>query len=280
MKRFVIWLGVCLLSLPVTAAELIDTAALAGQLDRVVLIDAENPQDYARAHLPGAVNLHYLELEDEEENAENGRPVFPQLAANKLGAIGVDNDSEVVVYDRGDGRAASALWYILRFVGHEKVSILDGGFRKWLAEERPVTQAMPQPTEVTYTPQPREQWALPTEALAEGDHRVVDARSIAEYSGKERAGASRAGHIPGAINLPWDRLAGELQTFAPDAQLREALEKAGLQPDQAIVTYCNSGLGRSTFLLAALNRLGYEQVRVYPGSWNEWSGDPARPIER
>jgi len=280
MKRFAMLLSAALFALPAVAAELIDTETLAARLGEVVLIDAESPRDYARAHLPGAVNLHYLELEDEEENRKNGRPIFPQLAASKLGALGITNEREVVIYDSGNGRAATALWYILRFVGHEKVAILDGGFRKWLAEGRSLSQEMPSTEKAIYKPQPNEAWALPTGALDSRGQLVVDARSIAEYSGKKDGGAHRAGHIPGAVSFPWERLAGELETFADEAAMRVELERAGLTPDREIVTYCNGGLGRSTFLFAALKRLGYEKVRVYPGSWNEWAADPSRPIER
>lgn len=280
MKRFAILLCAALLAFPAIAAELINTETLAARLGEVVLIDAESPQDYQRAHLTGAVNLHYLELEDEDENLKTGLPIFPQLAASKLGALGITNDSEVVVYDSGNGRAASALWYILRFVGHEKVSILDGGFRKWLTEGRPLTQQVPAPQKAIYKPQPNGAWALPTEELDAAEQLIVDARSIAEYSGKEDGGASRAGHIPGAISFPWDRLSGELETFKSATAMRAALEASGITPDREIITYCNPGIGRSTFLLVALERLGYEKVRVYPGSWNVWSADPARPIER
>ncbi|MEW6647048.1 MAG: sulfurtransferase [Pseudomonadota bacterium] len=281
MNKLISLLVACLLAGPLAAAEiLIDTGTLAGRLGQVILIDAESPSDYARAHLPGAVNLHYLDLEDADENAKTGLPVFPQLAANKLGALGVGNDSAVVVYDSGNGRAASALWYILRFVGHEQVQILDGGFRQWLAEGRPLTQAAPAPHKVVYKPQPRKEWALRSAELRAPGRIVVDARSIAEYSGKDSGGARQAGHIPGAVSFPWDRLAGELHTFKDTAAMRAALDKAGLTPEREIVTYCNGGLGRSTFLLAALTRLGYDKVRVYPGSWNEWSADPAHPIER
>lgn len=123
-------------------AILIDTTALAERMASggLVIVDAENAADFARAHIPGAVNLYYMDLEDAEENAKTGRPIFPQLAATKFGDLGIGNDTEVVVYDSGNGRAASAVWYILSFVGHEKVRILDGGLRKWLKEGRAVTQ--------------------------------------------------------------------------------------------------------------------------------------------
>jgi len=261
---------------------LVSTTDLAAELGqgRVRLLDAENHENYVRAHLPGAVNLPFLELEDADENAKSGLPVFPRLAASKLEALGISRDTEVVVYDSGDGRAASAVWYILDFIGHDKVRILDGGFRTWLKENRPVTQDVPRPAKATYVPQPRTGFAVPTTSLAKSAARVVDARSIAEYSGKENGGARQGGHLPGAQSFPWDRLAGELATFRDAADMRKALHAAGLTPDREIITYCNGGLGRSTYLYAALKHLGYDKVKVYPGSWIEWASDPARAIER
>lgn len=261
---------------------LISTDELAAALaqGRVSLVDAENAENYARAHLPGALNLPYLELEDAEENAKTGLPIFPRLAASKLEALGISRASEVVVYDAGDGRGASAVWYILGFLGHDKVRILDGGYRKWLKEGRAVTQAVPHPAKTTYVPQPRTDWAVRTQDLAASSALRVDARSIAEYSGKDAGGARQGGHLPGARSFAWSRLAGDLATFKDQAAMRRALTAAGLTPDQEIVTYCNGGLGRSTYLYAALKQLGYEKVKVYPGSWIEWASDPARPIER
>ncbi|MDP2030162.1 MAG: rhodanese-like domain-containing protein [Thiobacillus sp.] len=261
---------------------LISTGELAAELaqGRVKLVDAENADNYARAHLPGALNLPYLELEDAEENAKTGLPIFPRLAASKLELLGIARDSEVVVYDAGDGRGASAVWYILGFIGHDKVRILDGGFRKWLKEGRVVTQDVPHPAKAAYVPQPRAGWAVKTQDLAASPALWVDARSIAEFSGKEAGGARQSGHIPGAKSFVWNQLAGDLATFKDEAAMRKALTEAGLTPDKEIVTYCNGGLGRSTYLYAALKRLGYDKVKVYPGSWIEWASDPARAIER
>lgn len=266
-------------------SALISTGELVAGQEKARLIDAENAENYARAHLPGAVNLHYLELEDAEENAKSGQPIFPRLAASKLEALGIARDTPVVVYDSGNGRAASGVWYILRFLGHEDVRVLDGGFRKWLKEGRPVTQALPQPVKAVYQAKPRADWALKTsalktEALAARQALLLDARSIAEYAGKEDGGARQAGHIPGAKNLPWNLLAGEVETFKSPEEMRRVLLAAGITPDREIVTYCNPGIGRSTFLFMALESLGYDKAKVYPGSWIEWASDPARPIER
>ncbi|MDO9224860.1 MAG: sulfurtransferase [Pseudomonadota bacterium] len=269
------------------ASFLVSTGELATELaqGRVRLVDAENAENYARAHLAGALNLPYLDLEDAEENAKTGLPIFPRLAASKFEALGIARDTPVVVYDSGNGRGASAVRYILRFLGHPDARILDGGFRKWLKEGRPVTQAVPQPAKATYLAQPNLDWALKTEALKTDALKgrnalILDARSIAEYAGKDAGGARQAGHIPGAKSLPWTLLAGELDTFKSPEEMRRVLLEAGVTPDREIVTYCNPGIGRSTFLSMALESLGYDKVKVYPGSWIEWAADPIRPIER
>lgn len=281
--RFVLWL---MLLWPVAAAAgqamMISTQELAAaQAQRpLALIDAENAESYQRAHLPGALNLYYLDLEDAEENARTGLPIHPNLGASKFGALGIRRDTEVVVYDSGNGRGASAVRYILLFLGHERVRVLDGGFRKWLKEGRPLTQASSRPAKAIYVAQPRNGWALKTEALAGRAALVLDARSIGEYAGKDAGGARQAGHIPGAKSLPWTLLGGDLATFKDADAMRRVLAKHGVTPGQEIVTYCNPGLGRSTFLQMALESLGYDKVKIYSGSWIEWASDPARPIER
>lgn len=263
------------------AGFLVNSETLAAELKqgKPRLIDAESAENYQRAHLPGAAHLPYLDLEDYEENVKNGQPAFAQLAASKFAALGVTRESDVVVYDGGDGRAASAVWYMLRFLGHEKVRILDGGFRKWLKEGRPLTQEVPKLAKATYLPKPRSDWAVKTADLGPAAT-LVDARALAEFAGKENGGARQGGHIPGAKSFPWTQLAGDLETFKSPAAMQKALAAAGITPDKPIVTYCNGGLGRSTHLLAALTLAGYENVKVYPGSWIEWASDPARRIER
>lgn len=263
------------------ASLLVDGERLAGELKqgKVRLIDAESAESFQRAHLAGAVHLPYLDLEDHEENLKNGQPAFAQMVASKFAALGLTHESDVVVYDAGDGRAASAVWYMLRFLGHEKVRILDGGFRKWLKEGRPVTQELSRPAKAAYRPKARADWAVKSADLKQAAV-LLDARSLAEFTGKETGGARQGGHIPGAKSFPWTQLSGEVATFKSPQAMQQALSAAGITPDQDVITYCNGGLGRSTYLLAALTLLGYDKVKVYPGSWIEWAGDPARPIER
>ncbi len=263
-------------------AFLVSSEQLATEMKagKIRVLDAENGENFNRAHLPGALNLYFMDLEDAEENAKTGQPIFPQLAASKFGALGLTRDADVVVYDSGDGRAASAVWYILRYLGHDRVRILDGGFRKWLKEGRAVTQETVKSAKATYVPKPRSDWAVRTDSLAKPGALLLDARGLAEFSGKDNGGARQGGHIPNARSFPWSQLSGESATFKPAEAMKKSLLDAGITPDKEIVTYCNGGLGRSTFLFAALQLLGYDKVRVYPGSWVEWASDPARPIER
>lgn len=282
MTRAMFCLLLVLSPMAFAADFLVSGETLAAELKqgKLRLIDAESAADFSRAHLPGAVNLPYLELEDAEENAKTGQPIFPQLGASKFAALGIAPASDVVVYDGGDGRAASAVWYILRFLGHEKVRILDGGYRKWLKEGRPLTQETVKPAKATYAPKPRSDWALKTADLDPKRQLVLDARGLGEFAGKESGGARQGGHIPGAKVFPWTQLTDATASFRSPAEIRKILVAAGIAPDREIVTYCNPGIGRSTYLLAALTLAGYEKVKVYPGSWIEWASDPARPIER
>jgi thiosulfate/3-mercaptopyruvate sulfurtransferase len=283
--RFV-WLILMWLPFATQAANepsfLLSTEQLAAELKagKVRLLDAENGENFNRAHLPGAANLYFMDLEDAEENAKTGQPIFPQLAASKFGVLGLTRDADVVVYDSGDGRGASAVWYILRYLGHERVRILDGGFRKWLKEGRAVSQETIKATKATYIPKPRNDWAVKTDTLTKPGALLLDARGLAEFSGKDNGGARQGGHIPNARSFPWNQLSGEVATFKQMEAMKKALLDAGITPDKEIITYCNGGLGRSTFLFAALTQLGYDKVKVYPGSWIEWASDPARSIER
>lgn len=283
--RFV-WLILMWLPFATQAANepsfLVSTEQLAAELKsgKLRLLDAESGENFSRAHLPGALNLYFMDLEDAEENAKTGQPIFPQLAASKFGALGLTREADLVVYDSGDGRGASAVWYILRYLGHDRVRILDGGFRKWLKEGRAVTQEAAKPVKATYVPKPRSDWAVRTDTLAKSGALLLDARGLAEFSGKDNGGARQGGHIPNARSFPWSQLSGEVATFRQAEAMKKALLEAGITPDREIITYCNGGLGRSTFLFAALTQLGYDRVRVYPGSWIEWASDPSRPIER
>jgi thiosulfate/3-mercaptopyruvate sulfurtransferase len=266
---------------------LISTDELARRLGTpgLRIVDATDPAAYARAHLPGAVNLHYLALSRIDERRASGQPTSSFEAERLFGGAGIGADTEVVVYDGGEGAPASGVWFALRFFGHDRVRVLDGGFARWLREGRPVTQALPAIERVKFSPEPRRELIVDRRWLQQhlGDEGVVvaDTRSRDEYLGRELPpGASRGGRIPGAIHLEWTNFAADGASFATAAQIESALARRGIGRDTRVVAYCQSGLGRSTHVAFAMRLIGWDQVVGYPGSWEEWSADPRLPLQR
>lgn len=266
---------------------LISTDELAQRLGApgLRLVDAAAPAVYARAHLPGAVNLPYLDLSRIDERRTTGQPTSSFEADRIFGGAGIGAETQVVVYDGGEGAPSSGVWFALRFFGHDKARVLDGGFAKWLREGRTVTQALPAIERVKFTPAPRHELIVDRQSLqrrlGEPGLVVADTRSRGEYLGSDlRDGASRGGHIPGAIHMEWTQFAADGASFASAAQIEAALARHGITPDTQVVTYCQAGLGRSTHVAFAMRLIGWDKVVGYPGSWEEWSADPRLPLQR
>ncbi|NIR96653.1 MAG: sulfurtransferase [Gammaproteobacteria bacterium] len=250
-----------------------------------VLLDAKSPDIYERAHIPGAINLHYLNFADIETRSDNGFPVSPDNAEKLLGEAGVSNETTAIIYDGGQGPPASGLWFAMRFFGHDNVKILDGGFRKWLAEDRPVTQKVPEVKERSFSAKPHPDMVATIDEvkanLRGGQAKIVDNRSLEEFIGENvLPNAARGGHIPRAQRLEWQKLSGELATRKEPRAQRQVMDKAGLASDDEIIAYCQSGIGRSTFFYLMAKQLGYPNVRVFTGSWEEWSANSRLPVEK
>ena len=252
----------------------------------VVLLDAEAPATYQRGHIPGAVNLLPITLfTNLKSRRKNGYPVTVADAEKLLGEAGIDNDTLMVIYGNGGGKAATGLWFALDFFGHEKMKVMNGGFRKWVKEGRAVTQDVPAVAKKTYTAKAHPEKVVTLKWMKKNMRKknvtVIDARSLNEYIGQAvPEGASRGGHIPGARHLEWSKLSGDLETFKSADEMRKILSKNGITKDTRVITYCNSGIGRSSFLSMALELAGYDNVKEYTGSWEEWSGDPRLPIQK
>jgi thiosulfate/3-mercaptopyruvate sulfurtransferase len=269
---------------------LIDTATLDQNLGRegLVIIDVRGKAAYAfGGHIPGAVNATWHEFSDPDAAAKGLLDPDTGRLERKLRALGINNDSDVVIYSNpfdnwGDeGR----MFWMLQYLGHQKLRILDGGWVKWTKEQRkyehfPVT---PKPGTFTAKPDPgliigKEELKplvrQPTPGLA-----IADARSLEEYAGKEISGIPRAGHIPGALSIPWNAFLNPDATLKEADAIRAGLADRGLQPGQSVVCYCTGGV-RSSWLYVVLKLVGYGTVRNYPGSWWEWSRDFAAPVEK
>ena len=271
---------------------LVSTDWLAEHLDDEDVVVAEvdeNPDLYDEGHIPGAVRLHWKDdLQDPLERDLIEKPEFEQL----MGRLGISNSTTVVVYgDKNNWFAAYAYWY-LKIYGHEDVRILDGGRQKWIDEGRELTTDEPEPQQVSYTAQDRDESIRAfrdyvRETIDAGGKNLVDVRSPQEYAGEllappgyEQEGASRGGHIPTAQSIPWAQAVRDDGTFKDAAELRSLYEGKGIVPDKETIAYCRIGerSAHTWFVLHEL--LGYESVRNYDGSWTEWGNLVDVPIER
>ena len=203
-----------------------------------------------------------------------------------LGRFGIASGVQVVAYDQDNGMFASRLWWLLRWMGHHDVAVLDGGFARWIADQRPTTAGRETRPARAFAGSPRADMVAGVEEVARlsaqgaaGAARLVDARAPERYRGEVEPIDRVPGHIPGAINDHFMQNVDERGMFrSPDAlRMRLTGALAGARPDDAIF-YCGSGVTACHSLLA-LDVAGLPGARLYPGSWSEWSSDPSRPVE-
>jgi thiosulfate/3-mercaptopyruvate sulfurtransferase len=281
--------------LSMTYTTLISSAKLAARLGdpgfvivdcRHMLTDVEaSERAYRTAHVPGAYFLHLDRDLSGPRTGSNGRhplPSIPALAAT-LGRIGIDGGKQVVAYDQNSGMWASRLWWMLRWLGHERAAVLDGGIAKWQAEQRPLTAEVPVPRATTFLPRPSEPTASANEIqqhLGDGLLTVLDARAPERFRGDIEPIDPVAGHIPGAINRPYTINLTPQGTFKSAEALRHEFEaQLGARTTASVVHQCGSGVTACHNALA-MAVAGLHGSRLYPGSWSEWSSDPARPVAR
>lgn len=276
---------------------IIDPASLAGHLDdpgwvvfdvRFDLADpAAGRRDYELGHIPGALFADVNTNLAAPPGEGRGRHPLPdaESLARWLGDCGVGPDSQVVAYDASTGTWAARLWWLLRYLGHDDVAVLDGGLARWRAEGLPVETGTPVPRPATsFVGVPRPEMVASAddvlEAVRRRDRIIVDSRAPDRFRGENETIDPVAGRIPGAAN----RFFGLNAT--PDGRLRSPEELradfepliGNASPDRAIV-YCGSGLTACANLLA-LEHAGLSGGKLYPGSWSEWCSDPERPVER
>jgi len=269
---------------------LVTTEWLADRLgDGVVVAEVdENPDLYDEGHISGAVRLHWKDdLQDPLERDLIEKPEFEQL----MGRLGISNSTTVVVYgDKNNWFAAYAYWY-LKIYGHEDVRILDGGRQKWIDEGRELTTDEPEPQQVSYTAQDRDESIRAfrdyvRETIDAGGKSLVDVRSPQEYSGEliaapgyEQEGAQRAGHIPSAQSIPWAQAVRDDGTFKAAEELSELYRSKGVTNGEPIIAYCRIGerSAHTWFVLHEL--LGQQNVKNYDGSWTEYGSLVGVPVE-
>jgi thiosulfate/3-mercaptopyruvate sulfurtransferase len=254
---------------------------------RFSLADPEaGARAYAVGHLPGALYAHLDARLSAPVTPTSGRHPLPDAAglAHWLGRCGVGDASEVVVYDDMGGAFAVRLWWLLRWLGHTRVGLLDGGLQAWQAAGGTLTTEVPAPTPAVFTAEPDDNRWISTDALAaalpNGRVQVIDARAPERFRGEQEPIDPVAGHIPGAINLPFTGNLDADGRFLPPEALRERFTAAlGDTPPARVGHSCGSGVN-ACHNLFAMELAGLAGSRLYAGSWSEWIRDPARPVAR
>ena len=267
-------------------SPLIQPAELKPIVSQVRLVDVRAGEEFAKGHIPGAVRLPTDRLDDSAQNRE-GLPISVEAAAAVFRELGIDPQTNVVVYDGRGGLQAARFFYVAEFFGHTHVRVLDGGWEAWLAEGGPQETETRTAAPGHFQPRPHPEriataeWIQARPGAGAGTPVIIDARTADEYAGKRVAAGARGGHIPGAINIDWQTTVtgkGGGRMKSPE-ELKSIMQAAGVDRSREAVVYCGIGM-RASYLYLVLRALGFTRVRNYDAAWVEWGGRADLPIER
>lgn len=266
-------------------ALLVSTQWVQDNLANITLVDVRDGGPYGSGHLPGAIHVKWKTFSDPA--APHPGNLHPDRAklAQMLGAMGISSEASVVIYadPLNNWGEEGRMFWMLEYLGHQRVAIMDGGWPRWAAEHRP-TQTGPVPSvTVKYTPAPVDGriigWQEIQKRLADPTLTLVDTRTLAEYNGATPYGEARGGRIPGAVHLQWDLLLDAKGAFRTKPELEAALKARGIVAGKENACYCTGGV-RSGFVYFVMRYLGFPRERNYDGSFWEWAGKPELPVEK
>jgi thiosulfate/3-mercaptopyruvate sulfurtransferase len=242
-------------------------------------------EQYRAAHIPGAAYASLGHDLSGPKDGRNGRHPLPghDAMATTFGLWGIAPGVQVVAYDQDSGMFASRLWWMLRYMGHDAVAVLDGGFKRWTAEGRPTRSGIEHRPAAMFEGKPRPAMRLTANQvwarLGDPGLTLIDARGPARFEGKEEPLDRVAGHIPGAKNHYYQWNLAPEGRLLPKEALREKFGRLlGDVPPGQVAVYCGSGVSACHNLLA-MEHAGLSGMKLYPGSWSEWSADADKPVE-
>lgn len=240
-------------------------------------------REYQQAHIPGAA---FMDVDDDLSAPRGQGPgrhplPDPEVFAATAGAAGIGPDTHVVAYDSTGGSAAARLWWLLRYLGHGRVSLLDGGWQAWAEGRHPTEADAPAIAPARFTPRPNRTMIVDATAVEALRHDprtlLLDARAPERYEGRVEPIDPRPGHIPGARSAPYAGNTATDGTFLPPETLRERYQSLGAGDAERIICYCGSGVTAAHDVLA-LHLAGRPNALLYEGSWSDWCSDPSRPV--
>ena len=233
-------------------------------------------------HVPGAVYLSPVAIRD----AKAAPTFLPTPAAFEamMASLGIGDATRVIVYDERGGIYAARLWWILNYYGHPNVALMNGGWVKWTAEQRPTTadSAPPTVSGAKFVAHANPKWLATatdvTGAIGKAGTRIVDARTVDEIDGKDLRNIRRGGFVPSSVPVYWEDLLDRQQrTFKSADEIRQLYESRGILPSDEVIAYCQVGM-RASVDLFALHLIGYQKLRNYYGAWEEWGNRDDLPI--
>ena len=265
---------------------LVTTEWLAENIDgpSIVVVDTDDPSEYALGHIQGASNPpdnYYKTSLEDRTHIQDAK----QFAAT-MSSLGISDDSLVVAYDRTGGLYALRLMWALHYYRHTNVKMLDGGYQKWVAEGRASsTESFVPEASASFSQRAPDESIYASmndvlHAIENGDATLLDVRTDGEWEGSNKRGGKRGGRIPGAVHLEWVNFhtGGDIPTLKTADEIRALLSATGVSLNDNVITYCQGGI-RAAHVYWVLKLVGADHVRNYDASWREWGNNDSVPVE-